>query len=256
MRFENKVVIVTGAAGGIGGATAKAFYDEGAKVVLVDLNEEALKETAKKFNFDESRILLVKCDVSKEEQVINYVNKTVEKFGRIDVFFNNAGISSAVAKIAENSSKNFETVMNININGSFYGLKHVLQVMRKQKFGNVVNTSSCAGVRGMPELSTYATSKFAITGMTRSAALEVAPENIRINAIAPAYINTKMMRVIECGCGGEDKQQETYKEFCKEVPMKRYGEANEVANAVLFLASDDASFITGALLPVDGGYIA
>ncbi|MCI1964617.1 MAG: SDR family oxidoreductase [Oscillospiraceae bacterium] len=256
MKFENKVVIVTGAAGGIGGQTAKAFYDEGAKVVLVDLSEEGLKETAKKFDFADDRTLLVTCDVSKEDQVINYVNKTVEKFGRIDVFFNNAGISSAVAKIAENSSANFEKVMSININGSFYGLKHVLQVMRKQKSGAVVNTSSCAGVRGMPELSTYATSKFAVTGMTRSAALEVASENIRINAIAPAYINTKMMRNIECGCGGEDKQEETYHEFCKVVPMQRYGEAKEVANAVLFLASDEASFITGALLPIDGGYIA
>lgn len=256
MRFKDKVVIVTGAAGGIGGQTAKAFYDEGAKVVLVDLSEQGLKETAKRFNLDEDRTMLITCDVSKEDQVINYVNKTVEKFGRIDVFFNNAGVESKVAKIAENTSENFEKVMNININGTFYGLKHVLEVMRKQKSGSIVNTSSCAGVRGMPELSTYATSKFAITGMVRSAALEMASENIRINAVLPAYINTKMMRNIECGCGGDENQQATYKEFCKAVPMQRYGEADEVAKAVLFLASDDASFITGALLPVDGGFIA
>jgi len=255
MEFKDKVVIITGAAGGIGAGTVKAFVEQGAKVVLVDISKENLEKTAADLKLQEGRFLLIPTDVSKEDDVINYVRKTKEVFGRIDVFFNNAGIEGAIGEIAGYSTEMFNRVMNINVNGTFFGMKHVLEVMKEQKSGAIINASSCAGITGMPALSTYATSKFAITGMTRSAALENAPLGIRVNAVCPAYINTRMMRSIEEGVAG-DGAAKIKDEWSETVPMKRYGEVEEVSNAVLFLASEKASFITGVLLPVDGGYVA
>lgn len=255
MDFKEKIIIVTGAAGGIGAGTVKAFIEQGAKVVLVDISKENLEKTAKDLNLQEGRFLLVPTDVSKEEDVINYVRITKERFGRIDVFFNNAGIEGAIGEIAGYSTEMFNKVLDINVKGTFFGMKHVLQVMKEQKSGAIINASSCAGIKGMPTLSAYATSKFAISGMTKSAALENAALGIRINAVCPAYINTRMMRSIEEGVAG-DEAVKIKEEWSKTVPMGRYGEIEEVANAVLFLASEKASFITGVLLPIDGGYVA
>lgn len=256
MDFNGKIVLITGAAGGIGADAVRAFSEKGAKVVLVDLSKENLEKTAAELNLQEGSYLLIPADVSKEEDVINYVNKAKEAFGRIDVFFNNAGIEGAIGKLSEYSTDIFNKVLDINVKGTFWGMKYVLQVMKEQKYGSIINASSCAGVTGMPDLSVYATSKFAISGMTRSAALENAPLGIRINAVCPAFINTRMMRSIEEGVGGENAAVKTKEEFSKTIPMGRYGDVEEVTNAVLFLASDDSSFITGVLLPIDGGYVA
>jgi len=255
MSFADKVVLITGAAGGIGSATVKLFAEKGAKVSLVDLRMGDLERTAKELNLQEGKYLLIPADVAKEEEVIKYVTKTKEHFGRIDVFYNNAGIEGAISDLANYPSDVFNKVVDINIRGAFFGLKYVLQVMLEQKSGSIINCSSIGGLKGMPGTSAYVASKFAIIGMTKTAAKEYATQGIRVNAICPAMINTRMMRSIEQGINPEDAV--TAKSlFEKDIPMGRYGEPEEVARAVLFLASEEASFITGVALPVDGAFTA
>lgn len=255
MDFTDKVVLITGAAGGFGVETVKAFAERGAKVVLVDLYMEALEKVAQELGLEEGRYLLVAADVAKEEDIINYVNKTKETFGRIDVFFNNAGIEGVVSKLVDYPSDMFHKVIDINVKGAYFGMKYVLKVMQEQKSGSIINVSSVAGLKGMPDLSAYVTSKFALIGMTRSAAVENAPLGIRINAICPAMVNTRMMRSVEEGIAG-DKAEEAKKAFEATIPLGRYGEVEEIASLVMYLASDEASFITGVFLPIDGGYTA
>lgn len=253
--FTDKVVLITGGAGGFGVDAAKEFAKRGAKLALVDLSMEALEDVAKDLNLPADKYLLVAADVSKEDNIVNYVNKTKEKFGRIDIFFNNAGIEGVVSKLADYPSDMFNKVIDINIKGAYFGMKYVLQVMREQKSGSIINVSSVAGLAGMPDLSAYVTSKFAIIGMTRSAAVENAPLGIRVNAICPAMINTRMMRSVEQGMGGEEAAQ-AKAAFEQAIPMGRYGEVDEISNLVMFLASEKASFITGVFLPIDGGFTA
>lgn len=253
--FTNKVVLITGAAGGFGVDAAKSFAQRGAKLALVDLSMEALEGVAKETGLSADKYLLVATDVSKEDNIVNYVNKTKEKFGRIDIFFNNAGIEGVVSKLADYPSDIFNKVIDINVKGGYLGMKYVLQVMREQKCGSVINVSSVAGLAGMPDLSAYVTSKFAIIGMTRSAAVENAPLGIRINAICPAMINTRMMRSVEQGMGGEEAAQ-AKAAFEQAIPLGRYGEVEEISSLVMYLASDEASFITGVFLPIDGGFTA
>jgi len=255
MRFENKVVIITGAAGGIGKEAVKCFAAEGAKIVLVDLKEEALRQTAADLHLKEGGFLPVAADVSVEKDVQNYVDRTVEKFGRVDVFFNNAGIEGAIAPIADYPIDKFDAVIGVNLRGSFLGMKYVLKVMEKQRSGVVVNTSSIGGLRGMPGTSAYVSTKFALIGLTKTAAIEYAPSNIRVNAVCPSPVNTRMMRSIEAGANSANPEaaKELYTSF---IPMGRYGETTDIIKAVLFLTSDDASFITGAILSVDGGMAA
>lgn len=253
--FTDKVVLITGAAGGFGVEAAKAFAERGAKVVLVDLFMDALEKVAQELKLQEGRYLLVAADVAKEDQIVNYVNKAKEAFGRIDVFFNNAGIEGVVSKLADYPSDMFNKVIDINVKGAYFGMKYVLQVMAEQKSGSIINVSSVAGLQGMPDLSAYVTSKFAIIGMTRSAAVENAPLGIRVNAICPAMVNTRMMRSVEEGMGG-DAAAEAKKAFESTIPLGRYGEVDEIASLVMYLASDEASFITGVFLPIDGGFTA
>lgn len=256
MRFENDVVLITGAAGGIGACTANEFYKEGATLVLVDISKERLDETVAFYGFDISKVTLVTADVSKEEDVKNYVDVAVEKYGKIDVFYNNAGIESEWARLVDGSTDNFDKLISINLRGAYLGMKYVLKVMEKQGHGSIVNCSSSTGVSGTPNISTYSTTKFGVAGMTRSAAIEMAETGIRVNAVLPAYINTRMMRDVEMVVGGEDHHQDVNAGFTAVIPMKRFGDPIEVAVAVLFLASKEASFITGVLLPIDGGVLA
>ncbi len=253
--FTDKIVLITGGAGGFGVDAAKSFAQRGAKIVLVDLSMEALEKAAKEVNLAADRLLLVPADVAQEDNIINYVKQTKEKFGRIDVFFNNAGIEGVVSKLADYPSDVFNKVIDINVKGAYLGMKYVLQVMQEQKAGAIINVSSVAGLAGMPDLSAYVTSKFAIIGMTRSAAVENAPSGIRVNAICPAMVNTRMMRSVEEGMGGENAAQ-AKAAFEETIPLGRYGEVEEISSLVMFLASEEAAFITGVFLPIDGGFTA
>lgn len=252
--LKDKIVLITGAAGGIGTAAAKAFAKEGAKLALVDLNEDALKKVAEIVETDD--VLLVSADVTKEEQVKNYVDKTVEKFGRIDVFINNAGVNGANATITEQPEKNLRFVMDVNFFGAYYGLKYVLHVMKEQKSGAVVNTASNGGWIGAPGMSVYAASKHAVLGLTKTAALEMAPFGVRVNAVAPGATNTDMMRRIEKNAVGEEHSEEAKKAFESAVPMGRYATPEEIADLMVFLSSDKSSFIDGTMVRIDGGMSA
>jgi 3-hydroxybutyrate dehydrogenase len=253
--FTGKVVLITGAAGGIGKETAKLFYQEGATLSLVDVSEEALNKAIQELNFQHGRYTTIVADVSNEDQVKNYVQKTVDTYGKIDVFFNNAGIEGRVAPIVDQSDEDLTRVLNINIKGVFFGLKHVISVMLKQKSGAIVNTASGVGLVGSPGLSPYVASKHAVIGLTKTAAIECGELGIRVNAICPAPINTRMMRSIEEGAA-PGRGEEARQQYSQGIPLKRYGEANEVAQLVAFLASDKASYITGSAYPVDGGMTA
>ena len=253
-RLDNKVAIITGGAGGIGKVTAKRFLEEGAKVVLVDLFQESLDETKAELE-TLGDVLVVQADVTKEEDVKNYVNKTVEHFGKIDVFFNNAGIEGKVAPIFEQSVEDLDKVMAVNVRGVFMGLKYVLAVMKDQGYGSVINTSSVAGLTGSANVTPYITSKHAVVGLTKACAIEVAPYQIRVNSVHPSPVNTRMMRSLEAGFApGQAEAAKAQME--QAIPLGRYGESEDIANLVLFLASDESQFITGSQYRIDGGMAA
>ncbi|PAD40317.1 SDR family NAD(P)-dependent oxidoreductase [Terribacillus sp. 7520-G] len=249
MEFKDKVVLITGAAGGIGIAAAKKFAAEGAKLALVDLSRETLENAAVSI---EAEKLLLSANVAKEEDVVNYVQKTTEHFGRIDVFVNNAGINGEFANIVDSSVENLEKVLAVNVVGAFLGLKHVLKVMTAQKSGAVVNTASNGGLLGAPGMSAYIASKHALIGLNKTAALEVADYGVRVNAVAPSGVDTAMMRSIETNAA-KGHEEEARKGFEASVPMNRYATAEEIADLMLFLASEKASFITGSYYRIDGG---
>ncbi|MCE4050091.1 MULTISPECIES: SDR family oxidoreductase [Bacillaceae] len=250
-RLANKVALITGGAGGIGKVTAKRFLEEGAKVVLVDLFQEPLNQAKAELEaFGE--VIVIQADVSQEEDVKNYVKKTVEKFGRIDVFFNNAGIEGKVAPITEQKVEDLDKVLAVNVRGVFLGLKHVLAVMKEQGSGSVINTSSVAGLSGSPNVTPYIASKHAVVGLTKATAVEVAPYKVRVNSVHPSPVNTRMMRSLEEGFA--PGQAEAAKaDMEKSIPLGRYGESEDISNLVLFLASDESAFITGVQYRVDGG---
>lgn len=250
-RFNGKVVLITGGTGEIGKTSAKMFLEEGAKVAVVGRNEEKLEKVRKELG----DILTIKADVTNEEDVKNYVDKTVEKYGKIDVFFNNAGSEGKMGYIKEQKLEDFRQVLDINVLGVFLGLKYVIPVMEKQKSGSIINTSSDAGLAGSPGLAPYVASKHAVVGITKTAALEVADYNIRVNSINPTNIEGRMMESIEAGLDPENPEG-IKKEWTSAIPLGRYAKLDEVAKLVLFLASDDASFITGSQYVIDGGILA
>ncbi|MBB6446805.1 SDR family NAD(P)-dependent oxidoreductase [Bacillus benzoevorans] len=250
-KLDGKVAIVTGGAGGLGKETAKVFLQEGAKVLIVDLSEEALLKTKEELH-QYGEIITVKADVSQESDTINYVKTAVEYWGKIDVFFNNAGIEGKFSSFVETTVENFDQVMSVNVRGVFLGIKHVLPVMMAQKSGSIINTSSVAGLMGWYGITPYVASKHAVIGLTKNAALEAASSNVRVNSIHPAPVNTRMLRSVESGL--MPGQAEAAKEaITNEIPIGRYGEPIDVAKLVLFLASDDSTFITGSQYRVDGG---
>lgn len=249
-RFEEKVVIVTGAAGGIGKEVVQKLASEGAKITLVDLNEEALKEVVEQLGLGE-RALVIGADVSKESDVKNYVEQTISKFGRIDGFVNNAGVEGPAKPIEEITEEDFDFVYGINVKGAFFGLKYVLPIMKKQQSGAIVNTASVAGLIGSPNMVLYNSSKHALMGINKVAAIEAASFNVRVNTVNPGVINTRMMRSIEenVAPGSAEAARAAYNEA---VPMKRYGEPSEVANLIAFLLSDEASYISSSSYTIDG----
>lgn len=250
MSFSGKVVLITGAAGGIGIAAAKVFAKEGAKLALVDLSKDALEQAARSINAED--ILLLSADVSKEQDVKNYVEDTKNAFGQIDVFINNAGINGDFANLDEQTEKNFNAVFGVNVLGAFFGLKYVLPIMKEQRSGAVVNTASNGGLLGAPGMGLYVASKHAVLGLNKTAALEVADFGVRVNAVAPSGVDTQMMRSIETNAMPA-KEGEARTAFESSVPMKRYATAEEIADLMVFLSSDKASFISGSYYRIDGG---
>ncbi|MGX9135374.1 SDR family oxidoreductase [Rummeliibacillus sp. JY-2-4R] len=253
-RFEDKVVLVTGAGSGLGQAAVLKVAEEGAKLALVDLSEKGLEETKKKVLevAPNAEILSIVANVADEEEVENYVNATVEKFGKIDGFFNNAGIEGRQNLTEDFGIDEFEKVISVNLKGVFYGMKNVLKVMKKQGFGSVVNTASVGGIRGVGNQSGYAASKHGVVGLTRNSAIEYGQFGISIKAIAPGAIMTPMVEGSLRQMGGDD-WEEVGKQFVLPNPMKRFGRPEEVGALVAFLLSDEAGFINAAVIPIDGG---
>ncbi|MED4618893.1 SDR family oxidoreductase [Priestia megaterium] len=248
--FSNKVVLITGAAGGIGIATAKAFAKEGAKLALVDLKKGSLEKAVKEAGINHA--LLLTADVTNEEEVKKYVDDTVERYGRIDAFVNNAGINGDFANIVDQTVENFKNVLNINVIGVFLGLKYVMKVMMNQKEGSIVNMASNGGLLGAPGMSSYVASKHGVIALNKTAALEGAEYGIRSVAVCPSGVDTQMMRSIEKNAM-PGKEEEAKSVFEASVPMNRYAEATEIANLITFLASEKASFISGSYYRIDGG---
>lgn len=246
--FENKVAIVTGGAFGIGKATAIAFARRGAKVAVVDWIEDS--ETVELIQKDGGEAIFIKCDVSKTADVAEMVNQTVKKFGRLDYAVNNAGIEGINAPVHECTEENWDKTININLKGVWLCMKNQIPVMLKQGKGAIVNIASIAGLVGFPGLPAYVASKHAVVGLTKTAALENAKSGIRINAVCPGVIKTPMVDRVT----GKDKVVEKAYEDME--PVGRMGQPEEVAEAIVWLCSDAASFITGDAIAVDGGWIA
>lgn len=244
-RFTGKVAFVTGAASGIGRATAVAFAAEGARVAILDLTEGALRDTVDAIRGKGSEVLVIACDVSRPEQVQAAIEKVVATFGRLDVAFNNAGVENKAAPVAEIEVDEWDRILDVNLRGTFVCMKHELAQMVRQGGGVIVNTSSGAGVRGVAGGASYVASKHAIIGLTKSAALDYAKQNIRVNAVLPGNIETPMMDRFT----GGDIQKAIDLE-----PVGRLGKPEEIADAVLWMSADLGAFVTGAAISVDGGW--
>ncbi|HKU43264.1 MAG TPA: SDR family NAD(P)-dependent oxidoreductase [Polyangiales bacterium] len=249
-KLNAKIAIITGAAGGIGRATAQTFVREGARVMLVDRDERALQALATELG---SNTAYTAADVASCEDTERYVRATVERFHGIDILFANAGIEGTVSPIATLPVDAFDRVLDVNVRGVFLALKYAIPELVRRGGGSILITSSVAGMIGSPGLSAYVTSKHAIVGLAKCAALELAPHQIRVNTIHPGPIDNRMMRGLEeqLSPGHSDDAK---RGFEAQVPLGRYGTNQEIANLALFLASSEATFCTGAMFVADGGY--
>ena len=255
-RLEGKVAVITGATGGIGSAAARLFAEEGARVALVDLDEAALQEAVR--SIGEEKASYTVADVTQPEQTQAYISAAVDRWGGIDILLANAGIEGTLSPITDYPVDVFDRVMAVNVRGVWLGIKYVVPVMSGRGGGSIVITSSTAGIGGSAEMSAYTTSKHAVIGLMRTAALEGAPSGIRVNTVNPAPIETRMMRSIEdMRVAALDDSKVTVEvakqSFADRIPLQRYGNPEEVARMMLFLASDDSSYCTGGVYMVDGG---
>jgi len=252
-RIDGKVAVITGGAGGIGLETAKRFLAEGAEgILLVDLDEDQLKDAAKSLESDDVKFF--RADVSDSEDVKAYTEKAIQEFGRIDILFLNAGIEGVVKPLTEYPEEMYDKVLSVNVKGVWLGLKHAFPHM-KENGGSVIITSSVAGLQGTPNVMAYVTSKHAVVGSMKVAALEGAEHGIRVNTIHPSPVDNRMMRSLEEGFA-PGEAEEAKKGFEQIIPMKRYADNGDIANLALFLASDESSFITGSTYSIDGGMTA
>jgi NAD(P)-dependent dehydrogenase (short-subunit alcohol dehydrogenase family) len=247
-RLANKVAVITGGAGSIGLATARAFVDEGARVMLVDVVQTDLERAAATLGEDAAAVM--QADVTSSEQVQRAVSATVERFGQLDIAFANAGIFGTVAPVADYPVDVFERVMAVNVIGSFLVAKHALAVM--EAGGSLIINSSVVGLTSDRGISAYATSKHAVVGLMRTAAKEMAPRGIRVNSIHPGPTDNAFQHAIEVEAVGAS-EEESAKAFEAMIPLARHASPQEIANAVVFLASDESAFMTGATVAVDGG---
>ncbi len=253
-RLENKVIVITGAGMGLGLATAVEAAKQGARLSLVDYNAEALAKAVKtiKESTPDVAIITLVADVSDETKVKEYVNKTLEAYGTIDGFYNNAGIEGRQASIETYDLEIFKKVIDINLMGVYYGLRYVIPVMKKNNYGRIVNVASVGGIRGVMNQTPYVASKHAVSGMTKNAALEYSRYGITTNAIAPGAILTPMVaEAFKQVNPADPKAAET--EYAQANPSKRLGQPEEVAKVVVFLLSEDASYVSGQTIAIDGG---
>lgn len=248
--FEHRVAIVTGAAAGIGRATAVAFAEQGAAVIVADIDDESGKAVAAEIESDGGQAVYVHCDVTRDEDVQEMVAAAVDKFGRLDYAFNNAGIEIEQQKLADGHESDFDQIIDVNVKGVWRCMKHQIPVMLTHGGGAIVNTASIAGLGAAPKMSIYSASKHAVIGLTKSAAVEYAKKGIRVNAVCPAVIDTDMFR----RAAASDPRKAEYAAAMH--PVGRLGTAEEIAAAVLYLCSDGARFTTGVALPLDGGATA
>ena len=248
MQVKDKVVIITGAGSGIGEASAKLFAEHGAKVVVSDINLANVERVKAEITEGGGTAIAVQTDVTKYEQVEILVNTAVETFQKLDVMVNNAGIGGKEQhKTAQHTLDDWHNVIAVNQTGVFYGMKLALLQMTKQGFGNIVNIASLAGLKASGNNLSYSASKFAVVGMTKSAALEYASKRIRINAVCPGYTESALLNQLK---GARPDMEQL---LMKMIPMKRFGEASEIAEVVVWLASDSTQFITGQTITIDGG---
>ena len=245
--FAGKVALVTGAAAGMGLATARAFAEAGAAIVLADVSEEAVRAEAQKLAAAGQRALAIRCDVSDDGDVAAMIERTVAEFGRLDAAFNNAGVMARIAPVADTSRDEWDRVIGINLRGVWSCMKHELRQMERQGSGAIVNNASVGALTGNPGIASYIASKHGVIGLTRTAALEYVKRGIRVNAVNPGLIDTQIARDVVSG------DEHAYADLAKNVPIGRAGRPEEIAAAVLWLCSPGASYVIGHGLTVDGG---
>jgi NAD(P)-dependent dehydrogenase (short-subunit alcohol dehydrogenase family) len=254
IRLDGRVAVVTGAAGIIGSATIRLLAERGARIVAVDRHADDLNTAIKDLPAS-AEALAITADVRDEDEVASYVRAALDRFGTIDVFYNNAGIEGDIKPITDYSLEMFRRVLDVNVVGVFLGMKHVLPVMLKQNKGSIINTASIAGLVGSPQIAVYSASKHAVIGLTKSASWECTGTNVRVNCVCPGLIDSRMLSAILDGrnTGNAPMPQEKKVE---RIPARRLGLASEVASIVAFLASDEASYVSGSAYTVDGGRTA
>jgi len=254
IRLDGRVAVVTGAAGVIGTATIRLLAERGARIVAVDRRRQDLAAAIKDLPAA-AEALAIEADVTREDEVADYVRATVDKFGTVDVFYNNAGVEGDVKPIQDYSLESFRKVLDVNVVGVFLGMKHVLPVMLKQNKGSIINTASIAGLIGSPHIAVYSASKHAVIGLTKSASWECTGTGVRVNCVCPGMIDSRMLSTILQGRAGGNAPPPTEK-IVERIPARRLGRASEVASIVAFLASDEASYVSGSAYTVDGGRTA